>query len=172
VAPLVSLGAFLVGAAAGGRLVRSQGEHRRVLFMTALTIEALVLASAAIVAAAADPRIGSVAGDCVIALLALGMGVRNATVRKLAVPDLTTTVLTMTLTGLAAELPLAGGNGSGTARRASAVLAMLVGALAGALLLKLSLWLVIVVAGAFAGVTLLGYRAEEGRPRERPSGVS
>jgi hypothetical protein len=34
-----------------------------------------------------------------IALLAMAMGVRNATVRRLAVPDLTTTVLTMTLTG-------------------------------------------------------------------------
>ncbi len=159
-APLVSLAAFLIGAGAGGRLVRSRGEARRVLFMTALMIEAALLASAAVLAAAANVRVGSVAGDCVIALLALGMGVRNATVRKLAVPDLTTTVLTMTLTGLAAELPLAGGDGSGSARRAAAVLAMLVGALAGALLLKVSLWLVIVVACAASVLTFLGYRSQ------------
>ncbi len=38
-----------------------------------------------------------------IALLAFAMGGRNAIVRKIAVPDLTTTVLTMTLTGLASE---------------------------------------------------------------------
>jgi uncharacterized membrane protein YoaK (UPF0700 family) len=160
-APLVSLTAFLVGAGAGGRLVRSRAEGRRTLFSTALTIEALVLAGAAVLAAAADVRTGSVAGYCVIALLALGMGVRNATVRKLAVPDLTTTVLTMTLTGLAAESVLAGGDGSGTSRRGAAVLAMLIGALAGALLLKVSLWLVIVVACASSVVTFLGYRSQD-----------
>ena len=31
------------------------------------------------------------------------MGIQNATARRLAVPDLTTTVLTLTLTGLAAD---------------------------------------------------------------------
>ena len=37
------------------------------------------------------------------------MGIQNATVRRLAVPDITTTVLTMTLTGIAADyLPLNG----------------------------------------------------------------
>jgi uncharacterized membrane protein YoaK (UPF0700 family) len=160
-APIVSLAAFLIGAAAGGRLVRSRGEARRGLLTAALTIEASLLASAAVLAAAADVRTGSAAGDCVIALLALGMGVRNATVRKLAVPDMTTTVLTMTLTGLAAESALAGGDGSGTARRSAAVLAMLIGALMGALLLKVSLWLVIVVACASTVLTFLGYRSQD-----------
>jgi hypothetical protein len=32
------------------------------------------------------------------------MGVQNAVARQLAVPDLTTTVLTMTLTGIAADV--------------------------------------------------------------------
>jgi hypothetical protein len=58
--------------------------------------------------------------------------VRNSTIRRLAVPDLTTTVLTMTLTGLAADSALAGGQGAHSARRASAVAAMLAGAFAGA----------------------------------------
>jgi hypothetical protein len=35
----------------------------------------------------------------VIGLLAAGLGLQNATIRRLAVPDITTTVLTMTLTG-------------------------------------------------------------------------
>jgi hypothetical protein len=84
------------------------------------------------------------------------------TVRKLAVPDMTTTVLTMTLTGLAGDSRLAGGDGSGTVRRTAAVLAMLIGALVGALLLKTSLWLVIVVACAAAVVTFLAYRSQPG----------
>lgn len=37
------------------------------------------------------------------------MGVRTATTRRLAIPDLTTTVLTLTLTGLAADTQNAGG---------------------------------------------------------------
>jgi uncharacterized membrane protein YoaK (UPF0700 family) len=155
IAPLVSLAAFLIGATVGGTMVRSRGEQQRSLFTMALLIEAFSLAVAAIVAGVAHIRPSTVAGDCVIALLALGMGVRNATVRKLAVPDLTTTVLTMTLTGLAAELSVAGGSGSGTLRR---TVAMLVGALAGALLLKVDLWLVVAVACATTVVTFLGYR--------------
>jgi len=38
-----------------------------------------------------------------IGLLALAMGGQNAVVRRLAVPDLTTTVLTLTVTGLVAD---------------------------------------------------------------------
>ncbi len=70
------------------------------------------------------------------------------------------TVLTMTLTGLAAESPLAGGDGSGSVRRASAVIAMLLGALGGGLLLETSLWLAIAVAFALTLTTLLAYRAQ------------
>ena len=69
-----------------------------------------------------------------VAALALAMGVQNATARRLAVPELTTTVLTMTLTGIAADSTLAGGGGSKIGRRLVAVAAMLVGALIGALL--------------------------------------
>ena len=81
------------------------------------------------------------------------MGVRNATVRRLKVADLTTTVLTMTLTGLAADSPLGGGGGEGSGRRTVAVLAMLVGAIVGALLLKVHLALVLGFAGLLAIVT-------------------
>ena len=72
-----------------------------------------------------------------IALLALVMGIQNATARRLAVADLTTTVLTLTLTGIAADSWLGGGTGARTARRLLAVIAMLGGALVGGLLLKL-----------------------------------
>jgi uncharacterized membrane protein YoaK (UPF0700 family) len=89
----------------------------------------------------------------VIALLAFGMGVRNATVRRVKVADLTTTVLTMTLAGLAADSPLAGGEGEGSERRTIAVLAMLLGAIAGALLLKVDLALVLGLACLLAVLT-------------------
>jgi uncharacterized membrane protein YoaK (UPF0700 family) len=85
------------------------------------------------------------------------MGVRNATVRRLAVPDLTTTVLTMTLTGLAADSRVAGGAGRGSVRRIAAVLAMLLGAIAGALLLKISIVPPLLAAAALALLVAQAY---------------
>jgi uncharacterized membrane protein YoaK (UPF0700 family) len=64
------------------------------------------------------------------------MGIQNATARRLAVPDLTTTVLTLTLTGIAADSRLGGGSGANTPRRVLAVAAMLLGAIGGAALLR------------------------------------
>ena len=69
-----------------------------------------------------------------IVVLAAAMGAQNATARKLAVPDLTTTVLTLTITGIAADSPLASAKGAKAARRLISVAAMLLGALVGALL--------------------------------------
>ena len=69
-----------------------------------------------------------------IVLLGISMGIQNATARKLAVPDLTTTVLTLTITGVAADSAIAGGAGSAAGRRLVAVTAMFVGALVGAAL--------------------------------------
>jgi uncharacterized membrane protein YoaK (UPF0700 family) len=68
-----------------------------------------------------------------IVVLATSMGAQNATARRLAVPDLTTTVLTLTITGIAADSALVGGTGSRAGRRLVSVTAMLVGALVGAL---------------------------------------
>jgi uncharacterized membrane protein YoaK (UPF0700 family) len=157
IAPLVSLGAVLVGAGGGGVLADRVGERHPQHIARALAIEVSLIGIAAVLAAAVDVRPNAVSGDIVIALLALAMGVRNATVRRIGVPDLTTTVLTMTLTGLAADSPLAGGSGKDSARRIAAVLAMLAGALAGALLLKTSLVLPIVAAAGLALLTWLVY---------------
>lgn len=71
-----------------------------------------------------------------VVLLGLAMGLQNAVVRRLSVPDLTTTVLTLTLTGLAADSSQAGGAAPRPGRRILAVLAMFLGALAGGLLLR------------------------------------
>jgi uncharacterized membrane protein YoaK (UPF0700 family) len=157
VAPLVSLAAFLLGAGAGGVLAsRLSTRHpRHVAF--ALGVEIALVGAAALVAALVKVHASAFSGDLVVALLASGMGVRNATVRKLGVPDLTTTVLTMTLTGLAAESPLFGGTGRGTVRRTAAVASMLAGAVCGALLLKVSLALVLAAAAAVAVATFVLY---------------
>jgi uncharacterized membrane protein YoaK (UPF0700 family) len=156
-APLVSLGAFLVGAGAGGVLARRIGHRHPHHIASALAIEVSLIGAAAVLAAVLSIHPGTFAADLMIALLALAMGVRNATVRRLGVPDLTTTVLTLTLTGLAADSPLAGGSGKGTPRRIGAVAAMFAGALGGALLLKTSLALPLFAAAALALATWLVY---------------
>jgi uncharacterized membrane protein YoaK (UPF0700 family) len=153
IAPMVSLGAFLLGAGAGGMLASRLGTHHPRHVASTLAIETVLVTIAAVVSAAIHIRPNTISGDAVIALLALAMGVRNATVRKIGVPDLTTTVLTMTLTGLAADSPLFGGSGKGSTRRIAAVVTMLAGAVAGALLLKASLALPLAAAAALALAT-------------------
>jgi uncharacterized membrane protein YoaK (UPF0700 family) len=132
----VALVAFLIGALGGGRLagVLRVGTLNRWLSIV-FGLEALLLfISAAALqwgGGAADTPL-PVASYAAIILTALAMGGRNATVRQLAVPDLTTTVLTLTLTGLAADSPWAGGTGRGTSRRIVAVVVMFGGAAVGA----------------------------------------
>jgi uncharacterized membrane protein YoaK (UPF0700 family) len=70
-----------------------------------------------------------------IAVLAFTMGIRNAAVRHLGVRDMTTTVVTTTLTGLAADSTLGGGNNPNPVNRLTSVVGMFVGALVGATLL-------------------------------------
>jgi uncharacterized membrane protein YoaK (UPF0700 family) len=125
----VALSAFLVGAVAGGRLA-TMG----VSFKATIALEAALMAGAATVAWTSGDASSRLLE---IALLASGMGLQNAAVRKLGVADMTTTVLTLTLTGLAADSSLAGGANPRWVRRLTSVALMLLGALAGALLLTL-----------------------------------
>jgi uncharacterized membrane protein YoaK (UPF0700 family) len=129
---LVSLAAFLLGAVAAGRL-ETVMRHRTspVWLRWILVLEVVLLATATTVAFTASRAV-----DVLIALIALAMGLRNGTVRKLAVPDVTTTVLTLTLTGLASDSTLGGGTNPRAGRRLVSVLAMLTGAFGGALLVQ------------------------------------
>jgi uncharacterized membrane protein YoaK (UPF0700 family) len=131
-ASLSALVGFLVGASVGGRLVKELGTRRPALIRAGLAIE-VVLASAALILSAIEGRaLSDLSRDMVAAILAIAMGIQNAVVRHLKVADLTTTVLTMTLTGIAADIRT-----QGTAvavRRVLAVATMLGGAALGAVL--------------------------------------
>ncbi|MFJ6216555.1 YoaK family protein [Streptomyces sp. NPDC092296] len=151
---LLALAGFAVGTLAGGRLAVAVARTRRWWVCAALSTEALLIAAAAVVAGTAAGMGGRYAA---IGVLAMAMGVRNATVRRLAVPDMKTTVLTMTLTGLIAESSLAGGANPRLGRRVGSVVAMAAGAAAGG-------WLVLrhgvvpalaIAAGCVLGVGLV-----------------
>jgi uncharacterized membrane protein YoaK (UPF0700 family) len=149
---LTSLVSFLVGAVAGGRVaVRLGTGSRRSWARITLAAETLFVGVSAVVAFAAPGATGTT--YTLITLTAFAMGLRNATVRKLGVPDLTTTVLTMTLTGLASESRLAGGSAHRSPRRTASVIAMLAGALLGAwLVIHHGLGIPLLIAAVMAGV--------------------
>ena len=130
-ASLAALAGFLVGAMGGGALAGRLGQDRGLLLRAGAAAE-LVLVAGSLALTAALP--GAAARDGIAALLALAMGIQNAMARRLAVPDLTTTVLTMTLTGIAADVRAQGHGLAVLRRRILAVLAMFAGAVGGALL--------------------------------------
>lgn len=147
---LASLVAFLMGAVLGGRLIVAMaGSIRRRWLLSTAVLEAALLFLAAYVSTQFSPEFATATSPLytVIVLTALAMGMRNATVRQLAVPDLTTTVLTLTLTALAAESSLAGGSNPRIARRIAAVLTMFAGAAIGTLLLRFGVAVPLLLSG-------------------------
>ena len=140
-ASLFALAGFLAGAALGGMLATRAGHDRALLLLAAAASE-LTLMTAALTVTASAAALTAVPRDILAALLAVAMGIQNAAARRLAVPDLTTTVLTMTLTGIAADLH-GRHHGPSLLRRVLAVATMLAGAAAGA-------WLVLRISPAAA----------------------
>ncbi len=136
---ITALAGFLAGAVVGGRLgsLMSQKSPERwvraAVFSEAclLLLAGFALEGFKIAEATPSMRIYSI-----VVLTAIAMGLRNATVRRLAVPDLTTTVLTLTVTGIAADSSLAGGNNPRVGYRLAAIFLMLLGAASGAVLLR------------------------------------
>ena len=130
-ASATALAAFLTGAMIGGR-IGLRVQQKRSLLVTAVSLEAGFTVVAAVIAASVAVLSTGWPRYTVIAVLGFPMGVRNSVVRKLNVADMTTTVLTMTLTGFAADSSLAGGHNPNSGRRVISVVCMLVGALVGA----------------------------------------
>ncbi|UQI45290.1 DUF1275 domain-containing protein [Streptomyces sp. HU2014] len=126
-ASLLAIATFMAGAWATGRLARRVADPGR-LFTTATGAHAALAAAALAVALVAGHRSDG-ARTALTALLAVGMGMQNAVVLRLAVPDFTTTVLTRAVTGVAADPP-----GPATTRRLVSLAAMLTGALCGTVL--------------------------------------
>jgi uncharacterized membrane protein YoaK (UPF0700 family) len=163
-ASLVALGAFVLGSFSGGLLGSRLGGHRgRLLSVAAL--QTLLLLVATVLAALSGNAVSTGLSSSLIVVLGVAMGLQNATARKLAVPDLTTTVLTLTIVGMAADSRLAGGSGSKAGRRLIAVLAMFVGALVGSLLIfhvsiVFPLVIALIVLAAIAGATQLLSRTD------------
>jgi len=100
-----------------------------------------------------------------IVLTALAMGTRNAAVRKLAIPDLTTTVLTLTITGIGEDASLAKGTNPRLGRRVGSVAAMFLGAALGAVVMHYSisvaLWLAAAISAACSAALFRSVRTSD-----------
>ena len=136
----VALGAFMTGAIIAGRLwrMRPKGRLSRWLVIAALVESTmLVIAGGLAMLFARTGTSTSVTLSVLIALTAGAMGFRNAVVRQLKVPDLSTTVLTLTITGIASDSRLAAGDGTNQRTRLAAVAMIFAGAALGALVVRL-----------------------------------
>jgi len=150
VASLVALAGFLAGALLGGRLIRRGRVGAPLLAEVALAEFVLVVAALGIATGVAFPApLGSI--SAMAGLLALAMGLQNAMARHLAVPDITTTVLTMALTGVVAD-PLRRADHQ-RGRRMASVATMFAGAIVGATLVIHDQ--VVAALGIAAGLLLL-----------------
>jgi uncharacterized membrane protein YoaK (UPF0700 family) len=165
----LSLLAFLLGAAVGGRLETVlAGENRRKWLLSVGIVETALIISAALASSGYTIETGKPVDRvyAMIALTAVAMGLRNATVRSLKVPDLSTTVVTLTLTGLAADSSLGGGDSPRLMRRIASVVVLFAGAATGAFLLRYGLALPLLITAACVLVTSSAYAAIAGRKQE------
>lgn len=130
-ATLTAVFAFVIGSTIGGRLARRFSDERLLSVAAAVKLGLVIAALVVVILAHASLQPGL--RETVIGLLALAMGIQNAAARRIGFPDLTTTVLTMTLTALGSDSSLAGGTNPRWGWRLLSVCAMLVGAFAGGL---------------------------------------
>jgi uncharacterized membrane protein YoaK (UPF0700 family) len=165
-ASLSALIAFALGALGGGVLASRLSDSRERLLSNAATAQSLLLAAALVLAVMSGHPVSNGYRYALIAVLSIAMGLQNAAARKLAVPDLTTTVLTMTITGMASDARALGGSGSSAGRRLTAIAAMLLGAFIGAALILKGqslgpLCIALTVAAVVAGAARLASRPHE-----------
>lgn len=149
---VVAIAFFLIGAIASGRIGHAYADRPLHLWLRrSAWLEACLMMVAALVSIgfASDQQDPAWKAYAMILLTAVAMGFRNGTVRQLRVPDLTTTVLTLTLTGIGADSKLAGGENSNLGRRLAAIGTMFIGALIGAyIVMNAGLTMALVVASA------------------------
>jgi uncharacterized membrane protein YoaK (UPF0700 family) len=118
------IAAFLLGALAGGRLLRGPRAEMQIGF----AVVALVLT------VALHPESAGPAREIVTSLLAFAMGLQNALVRRHGVPDLATNVMTLTATALVADSRPARGHNENWRRRFASIAIFLASATLGAAL--------------------------------------
>ena len=169
--PALALVFFMVGAALAGRVLRRGPEGWSGRTSSALLTVTVGLTALAVYVALVDVHAEEVLGSITTSVLAAMMGIQAATAKRLKVAEITTVVVTSTITGLASDSRLAGGKSPFWARRSAAIALIMAGAVVGALTLKVDLWLGVAVSALLSAVvTLLGHLRHRRDSQERTAG--
>lgn len=168
--PLFALALFMAGAALGGRILTDESgwTRRTTVALSLVTAGATVLAVGVTLV---DVSSSEVLGTVTTSTLALVMGLQAATAKRLRVAEITTVVVTSTITGLASDSRLAGGLSPHWIRRALAVLLILLGAVAGALLLRIAPWAGISLSALLSLVVTIAGHLDHRRTRALATGA-
>lgn len=154
--PTIALGGFMVGAALGGRYLRTVptewGRRHSVAFGV---VGIMLVLIAGVLLTTGSPRTDAGHDSQTLALgitglMAASMGLQAAAARRLGLKDLTTVVVTSVITGLSADSRLGGGHGQQWERRTAAIVLIAAGAATGALLLRWHLGFGVLLAGVIA----------------------
>lgn len=157
-AAVVAFAGFLGGAIVGGRLVRRLWRWTRRWLTVSLCTEIVLLVVLSILAGTGVLRYDDGTKLILIVGLALSFGLQNSTARQFGIQELYTTVLTSTIVGIGVDSRLAGGTGRREKLRYGVVLAMVLGAVAGATMSRLVVAPVIALAAAVVTVSMLLFR--------------
>ncbi|GAB3542369.1 YoaK family protein [Arthrobacter tecti] len=156
--PALALLFFMVGALLAGRMLRKAPEGWSARTSVAFGAVALGTAVIAVVVGLVEVSADEVLGSAVTSGLATVMGIQAAAAKRLKVAEITTVVVTSTITGLASDSRLAGGKGKFWVRRALAILLIGLGAVAGGFALLIDLWVGVAISAVLTiMVTLLGH---------------
>ncbi|WNG82075.1 YoaK family protein [Mycobacterium sp. ITM-2016-00316] len=146
--PLIALVGYVAGAAIVGGMIRGRARAWTSAVTATMCINAVVLAGVATALLFVPVSGRSSGGVAAAATIALVMGAQASIARFLAVTDLTTVVVTSTITSYASETLYKGGLIWFTHRRLWAVVAIFAGALAGGLLMKMHISVPVYAAAA------------------------
>ena len=165
---IAALSSFSLGAVLAGRILGpTKGPGRWTLRVTGVLCCELV--TAAIFGVGWALLGGNASGYVIyvlIGLSSLGMGMQNAAARHLAIPGLTTTVITTALTGMMAQLAALNVAGPEPRRWATAILALFSGAaVGGALMLYAKVWPPFVTVAVLTAVCGIAYWHTDCRPK-------
>lgn len=126
--------AFAIGSIGGGRLMRrsEKRQDRRIGFgLVWGTIAASVL-----ICWRYEPNGHETLGRAVTALLAMGMGIQTALLRRHGVPDVAINVMTLTMNAVLADSRLAGGKPHNSLRRLGSIASFVGGGVLSAFLVQ------------------------------------
>ncbi|WP_461475390.1 YoaK family protein [Microbacterium sp. HJ5] len=163
--PTIALVAFMLGALGAGRALRTAGagwSGRTSALLCTVTV--ILLACALTTLLLADPAQPVALG--ITGGLGAAMGVQAAAARHLGVKDVTTVVVTSTMTGLAAESWLGSRVQQPWVRRFLAIILILLGAAVGAIVIRAGLALGILISALISTVVTVA-----GHTRLRHRGV-